>query len=157
MLHSFRKITDYEMKIIRLIVISLLLVSIQSCSFVVDAILYNNSKSKIEVCNLNLKEPKCILLGAKSMTNIPLVGDIPKNEWGWSIKNDSIEQEYWFSFAQYPEHASNKYCSGVIQKKCDIPLQFEEDGLLYWAGKDTKLPINKFPKQPYGFPIHPKK
>lgn len=144
------------MKIIKLIILTLLLVSTQSCSFVVDAVLYNNSKSKIEVCNLNLKETKCVQVNAKSMINIPLIGDIPKDEWGWSIQKESEIQEYWFSFAQYPEHASNKYCTGAIQKKCDIPLQFEEDGLLYWAGKNTKLPTSEFPKQPNGFPINPK-
>jgi hypothetical protein len=145
------------MKTIKLIIILLLLFSAQSCSFIVDVVLYNNSNSKIKVCNLNLKETKCVLVSAKSMVNIPLIGDIQKNEWGWIIQKESEVHEYWFSFEVHPEHSSNKYCTGVIQKKCDIPLQLEEDGSLYWAGKDTELPTREFPKQPHGFPINPKK
>jgi hypothetical protein len=119
--------------------------------------LYNNTNNKIEVCNLNLKETKCILIDSKSSAKIPLIGDIPKDRWNWSIQREKGINEYWFSFGRYSEYASNKYCTGTIQKKCDIPLQLEENGLLHWAGKDAKLPINEFPKQPNGFPVKPKK
>ena len=143
------------MEKIKYIILPLLLAVTQSCSFIVDVVLYNNTNNKIEVCNLNLKETKCILIDSKSSAKISLIGDIPKNEWGWSIQKENEINEYWFSFGRYPEHASNKYCTGTIQKKCDIPLQLEETGLLYWAGKDAKLPISEFPKQPNGFPVTP--
>ncbi len=62
---------------------------------------------------------------------------------------------YVFNFGPYPEHASDLYCEGIFQKRCDIPVQFERNGLLYWGGKSEGLPIEEFPKQPKGFPVEP--
>ncbi len=128
---------------------------LQGCSFLVDLAFFNNSNDRIEVCNLNLKAPQCQSIESKSMSKVLLVADMPSNAWRFSISRSSGKGIYDFSFGPYPEHASEVYCVGFIQKRCDIPVQYEEDGLIYWGGKEVRLPVEKFPNQPKGFPVGP--
>jgi len=136
--------------------ILLLFVSLQGCIVLVDLAFYNNTDKKIEVCNLNLKEPACQTILAKSLVKVPLVGDIRLDAWYLTIKSKKSSLLYKIKFpGQYPELASNIYCQGIFNNRCDIPAQYEENELLYWGGKSQELPVKEFPEQPKGFPVKP--
>jgi len=140
---------------VRRMSIFLLIMSIQGCSFLVDMAFYNNSDHPIEICNLNLTTPKCQTIQAKTLAKITLVGNKKMDAWNFSISSGKAKKMYTFKFGQYPEHASEIYCDGVFQEICDIPIQYEQNGWLYWGGKDKELPVREFPKQPKGFPAKP--
>ena len=125
--------------------------SLSGCSYVIDLVVFNNSDLDIEVCNLNYIERDCEIILSKEVAKISLIGSKPAKFWSYSINKKIYE----FSFGPYPEHASKVYCNGFIQKKCDIAIQYESTGLLYWAGKTSKLPVKIFPDQPKGFPVEP--
>lgn len=129
--------------------------SLQGCSFLVDLAFFNNSSEEIEICNLNQRLPACQSIEPKTLLKVPLVGDLPAETWRFSIYRKGKEAVYEFKFGPYPVHASNVYCVGIFQKRCDIPVQYESSGLLYWGGKSTKLPVSEFPNQPQGFPVEP--
>jgi len=139
----------------RSIVSIVVLLILQGCSFLVDLALFNNSDESIVICNLNLKEPSCLTMGAKTLKKVLLVADQSASSWRFSITREGKKGIYEFEFGTYPEHASEIYCEGVFQKRCDIPLQYESDGLLYWGGKSATLPVVNFPEQPMGFPVGP--
>ena len=140
---------------IRYILLVLTALSLQGCSFLVDLAFFNNSNEKIEICNLNLKETSCQSIEPKTLAKVLLVGDQASESWRFSIAGKGEKRIYEFKFGPYPEHASDVYCEGILQKRCDIPVQYESNGLLYWGGKSTKLPVSEFPNQPQGFPVEP--
>ena len=45
---------------------------------------------------------------------------------------------------------STHYC--YFPQGCDVPVQLEPDGLLYWVGAAATMPVQTFPAQPPGFP-----
>lgn len=137
-----------------LLVIAVALAS-QSCSFLVDLAFYNNSNEEIEICNQNLEKPSCQSIRSKSLAKVPLVGDQPTDLWRFSIEKSGLVRAYKFGFGQYPQHASDVYCDGIFLQRCNIPVQYESNGLLYWSGKSEPLPVTKFPDQPQGFPLEP--
>ncbi|GAA5215730.1 hypothetical protein ACFSJ3_10830 [Corallincola platygyrae] len=141
---------------IRLCVLSVSLLFLQGCSFLVEIALFNNSDERIEICNLNMQERLCQQIDAQTMSKVVLMGDKPSEQHRFSIESKGRIGIYEFVFDEpYPTHASDVYCEGLIQKQCDIPLQFEVSGELYWAGKKARLPVDKLPPQPKGFPISP--
>jgi len=140
---------------IRYLLIVLAALSLQGCSFLVDLAFFNNSSEKIEICNLNLEESTCQSIEPKTLAKVLLVGDQPAESWRFSIARRGEIEIYEFKFRPYPEHASDVYCKGIFQKRCDIPVQYESNGFLYWGGKSTKLPVSEFPAQPQGFPVEP--
>ena len=140
---------------IKYILIILAVQSLQGCSFLVDLAFFNNSSEKIEICNLNLNEVSCLNVEPKTLTKVLLVGDKPAASWRFSITKGGERKVYEFKFGPYPEHASDVYCEGTFQKRCDIPVQYESNGFLYWGGKSAKLPVSEFPDQPQGFPVEP--
>ena len=136
---------------IKFIWLVLLFLSLQGCSFAVNLAFFNNTEATIEICNLNKTEHNCYKVGSNTLIKIPLIASVQLGKWKYSIN----QKEYNFKFGVYPEHASNFYCSGFIQKRCDVPVQFESNGLLYWAGKESQLPVKNFGMQPLGFPVKP--
>lgn len=140
---------------LRLIAVLAATLALSGCSFLVDLILFNNSDARIQVCNLNQTVPTCEIIEPKSSRKILLTGDKPAPSITYSIKGSGEERTYRFVFEPYPAQASEIYCQGFFMKRCDIPLQYEPDGLLYWAGKDQVLPVERFPAQPPGFPVSP--
>jgi hypothetical protein len=140
---------------IRNILLFFVALSLQGCSLLVDLAFFNNSSEKIEICNLNQREPSCQSIEAKTMSKVLLVGDRPAEAWRFSIDRRGEKAIYEFKFGPYPEHASEVYCEGVFQKRCEIPVQYESNGFLYWSGKSTKLPVSEFPNQPQGLPVEP--
>lgn len=128
---------------------------LQGCSFLVDLAFYNNTGSRIEVCNLNLEESNCQQINGGALAKVLLVGDKPARSWRFSIEASGEVGIYEFEFGAYPTHASDVYCEGLVWKRCDIPVQYEANGLLYWAGKKKEFPVLQFPKQPGGFPVEP--
>ena len=146
---------------IKLLTVLIISTTLPGCSFLVEMILFNNSNSSIKVCNLNHTNQNCQTIEPQSSNKILLVADRKTNAWNYSITTSSKESKeskesiYSFAFEPYPAQASNIYCRGFFMKSCDIPLQYESDGLLYWAGKNQELPIKNFPNQPPGFPVAP--
>ncbi|BFM12667.1 hypothetical protein R50072_28200 [Simiduia litorea] len=136
------------MKHLSLIILSL---TLSGCSFVVDIMLFNNTDSSIEVCNINNSEHPCVPIASHEMGSVAMINSVKTDSWIYRING----KVYGFSFGTYPEHASEVYCKGFIQKRCAIPLQLEPSGLLYWAGKNSKLPVSNFVNQPKGFPVGP--
>ncbi|GAB1620529.1 hypothetical protein AAOGI_05790 [Agarivorans albus] len=130
-------------------------IMLQGCSFLVDLAFYNNTASNIEVCNLNLEESVCQQINGGTLAKVLLVGDKSAKSWRFSIESGGNVNFYDFEFGPYPTHASDAYCEGFIQKRCDIPVQYEVNSLLYWGGKNKALPVRKFPAQPRGFPVEP--
>jgi len=129
--------------------------SLQGCSFLVDLAFFNNSDENIELCNLNLNESSCQKIEPKTLAKVLLIGDEPAEYWRFTIAGREEKEIYEFKFGLYPEHASDIYCDGIFQNRCDIPVQYESNGFLYWGGKSTKLPVSEFPNQPQGFPVGP--
>lgn len=142
-------------KVRNLVVLLGLLPQLQGCSFLVDMVFFNNSEDSVEVCNLNLIEPSCQVVMAKSLSKMRIVGDRPESSWRISISQGNKKGIYKLVFRPYPEDASEVYCEGFIRKQCDIPVQYEPSGLLYWGGKNSELPVEVFPNQPRGFPVEP--
>lgn len=140
---------------IKLLTTLIIAATLSGCSFLAEVILFNNSNSRIEVCNLNHANQNCQTIEPKSSNKVLLVADRKVNTWRYSIATPNIEGIYSFVFEPYPAQASNIYCQGFFMKKCDIPLQYESDGLLYWAGKNQELPTKSFANQPPGFPVAP--
>ena len=139
----------------KIIGLFLLATSLQGCSFLVDLAFFNNTDTPVEVCNLNLTTPKCQTVQAKSLEKITLVADKQVFAWTYSISQGSKKGVYEFEFGQYPEHASEVYCHGLFMRVCDIPVQYEKNGMLYWGGKNNELPVQVYPEQPEGFPVKP--
>ena len=137
--------------LVRLIFLVFIFQLLQGCSFVVDLAFFNNTSEKVEVCNINKSRPNCFKVNAQSLVKIPLIANTPSDKWQYSINH----KKYSFKFGQYPEHASNVYCSGFIQKQCDVAVQYQSNELLYWAGKSSELPVKSFGFQPEGFPVKP--
>jgi hypothetical protein len=140
---------------IRLTTIFIATLSLSGCSFLVEVILFNNSDSSIEICNLNHTNQRCQIIEPKSSNKVLLVADKKANAWSYGITKLNETKVYSFAFEPYPAQASNIYCQGFFMKKCDIPLQYEPNGFLYWAGKNQELPTIIFPNQPPGFPVAP--
>ena len=136
---------------VKLIILVLLVFSLQSCSLVVSIAFFNNTKTSLDICNLHKAEQNCYKVASEALIKIPLIASVQIEQWEFSIN----KKVYGFKFGVYPEHASNIYCTGIIQKRCDIPLQFESNELLYWAGKESRLPAKSFGAQPLGFPVKP--
>ena len=130
-------------------------VLLSGCSFLVDLAFYNNSEEDIEVCNLSLNEPRCNVIAAGALEKVLMVADRPATFWRFSIRKGEKKEAYEFPSGRYPELASNVYCEGFLQKRCDIPVQYESSGRIYWGGKTGKLPVADLPNQPKGFPIEP--
>ncbi len=128
---------------------------IQGCSFLVELAFFNNSGRAVEVCNLNLDTPSCQTITANRLEKVLLVSDRAAELWRYEIKTGDNSDIYEFKFGTYPEHASEVYCRSFIQKRCDIPVQLERNGLLYWGGKSNELPVKEYPSQPKGFPVAP--
>ena len=140
---------------IKLLAVLIIALTLPGCSFLVEVIFFNNSNSSIKVCNLNHTNQNCQTIEPKSSNKVLLVADKKINAWSYSITASGKESIYSFAFEPYPAQASNIYCQGFFMKRCDIPLQYESDGLLYWAGKNQELPTKNFPNQPPGFPVAP--
>lgn len=149
--------TDAYNAMLRLFAILAATLALSGCSFQVEMVLFNNSDARIQVCNLNYTVPICKIIEPKSSLKILLTGDKLSPSIIYSIKGSGEERTYRFDFEPYPAQASEIYCQGFPMKRCDIPLQYEPDGLLYWAGKDQTLPVERFPAQPPGFPVSPDK
>lgn len=133
----------------------ILAIVLSGCSFLVDVILFNNSSSSIKVCSLNHSNQRCQIIEPKSSGKLLLVADRQINSWSYSIKTLAKDDIYNFAFEPYPAQASNIYCQGFFTRKCDIPLQYENGGQIYWVGKNQELPTKSFPNQPPGFPVAP--
>ncbi|MEZ8197007.1 MULTISPECIES: hypothetical protein [Vibrio] len=132
------------------------LLSLQGCSYAIEMAFYNNTDNEITICNLNLKKPTCQTVAAQSLINVTLVGDIYSPQLNFNI--GALNQERMYSFnVEYPEQASEVYCKThfITAKVCDIPVQYEPSGNLYWAGEKFELPVSDFPDQPSGFPVVP--
>lgn len=129
--------------------------SLQGCSFLVDLALFNNTSTPIEVCNLLRSPVTCTVIPSKALGKVTLSAQMAAPQWRYRISHDNESSVYEFQFAPYPEQASEVYCHGLFSKRCDIPVQLEESGLLYWGGKTRQLPIQEFPDQPLGFPVRP--
>ena len=142
-------------RMIKIVAILIVLLPTQGCSFLVDLALFNNSENTIEVCNLNLETPSCQIIKAKELGKVSLVSDKASELWRYEIKVEEKSYTYEFKFGPYPAHASDVYCKGIIQKRCDIAVQFEKNGFVYWGGKSLELPVKEFPNQPEGFPVEP--
>ncbi|MDU9414899.1 hypothetical protein [Pseudomonas sp. zfem005] len=140
---------------LRLLAVLAATLALSGCSFLVEMIVFNNSDARIQVCNLNYIVTICEIIEPKSSLKILLTGDKPAPSITYSIKGSGEERTYRFVFEPYPAQASEIYCQEFLMKRCDIPLQYEPDGLLYWAGKDQVLPVERFPAQPPGFPVSP--
>lgn len=121
------------------------------CSFVVELIVFNNTDASIEICNIYNSDRPCVEIASRDVGTVPMINDKKSDSWAYMID----KKIYRFEFGTYPEHASEVYCKGIIQKRCAIPLQFESSGLLYWAGKTSKLPVSNHVNQPRGFPVEP--
>lgn len=100
---------------------------------------------------MNHDKKPCQIIPEGEVGMVDLIGTKAADSWEYRIDG----QIYSFAFGTYPEHASNVLCHGIIQKRCAIPVQLEDYGRLYWAGKDSVLPVSEFPKQPEGFPVEP--
>ena len=133
----------------------LVIAFISGCSFLVDLVFFNNSDRNINVCNLNLRVPACVNIKPRSLEKIQLVADKPGTAWHFSIDNGKVTKTVSFPNAMYPELASEIYCEGILQKMCDIPIQYQPDGLLYWGGRSNELPTKNLANQPRFFPIEP--
>ena len=141
--------------IIRFLAIFFLTNILSGCSFLVSMVLFNNSDSTITVCNLNHTNIACQSIKPDTFEKVLLVSDKQSYAWRYSIDNGGETKKYSFVLGAYPEHASNVYCKGILQKKCDYAIQYEQNGKLYWAGKDNELPVDIFPEQPMNFPVAP--
>lgn len=141
--------------IIRIFATSVATLTLSGCSFLVEIILYNNSDSRIEVCNLSHTNQRCQIIEPRSFNRILLVADRKIDSWEYSISQTGKTRIYNFAFEPYPAQASDIYCEGFLIEQCDIPLQYESDSLLYWAGNSQELPVVSFPDQPPGFPVAP--
>ena len=136
---------------IKLSAILIVGLSLSGCSFLVELALFNNSGQDISVCNLNHSNKPCQTISNNAIGLVTLISNKAASNWSYSI-NDRV---YNFNFGSYPEHVSNIYCSGFVQKRCAISIQYQNNGLLYWAGKNQELPVDNFPNQPEGFPVEP--
>ena len=140
---------------IKLLATLIIAATLSGCSSLAEVILFNNSNSRFKVCNLNHTNQNCKTIEPKSSNKVLLVADRKINAWRYSIATPSKESIYSFVFEPYPAQASNIYCQGFFMKRCDIPLQYERDGFLYWVGKNQELPTESFANQPPGFPVAP--
>ena len=139
----------------RVAILTLSALLLPGCSFLVDLALFNNSADSIEVCNLNLNEPACQTIMPRALEKVLMVGDKPATSWRFSVRIEGEMKIYEIPSGRYSELASDVYCEGIFQKRCDIPVQYEPDGRLYWGGKSNRLPVVNIPEQPNGFPIEP--
>lgn len=140
------------LKIIAMLITTLLL---SGCTVLVEVALFNNSDSAIEVCNLNLNNKECKTIEPQSVKRILLVADKSVTSLKYSITKSNDTNIYTFNFKPYGTLASDIYCKGFLAKNCDIPIQYENNGLLYWAGQDQEFPAKNIPNQPSGFPVAP--
>jgi hypothetical protein len=142
----------HMLKIAAMLIIAL---SLSGCTVLVGVALFNNGDSAIEVCNLNLKNKECKTIEPQSFKKILLISEGPVSSLKYSITKSNDINIYTFNFKPYGALASNIYCADFPAKSCDIPVQYENNGLLYWAGQDQELPAKNLPNQPLGFPVAP--
>ncbi len=61
----------------------------------------------------------------------------------WEYEMRTVPRKYWYSRSSLG--------------KSDIRLQIEPDGLIYVLEPGTPSPVVQLPKQPEGFPLHPRR
>ncbi len=135
-----------------IIVISSML---HGCSSVVDLVVANNSGRPLEICNLNLDLPRCVSVDSGQVQDLPLVSDYAAAAWRLHVGAPGVQRVHEFTLAGKPEFASDMICSGFLGLRCEVGVQIEQDGRLYWVGARVREPVDNFPEQPAGFPVAP--
>lgn len=128
---------------------------LQGCSSMTNMALYNNSDQPIQVCNLNVSNTPCVTVDPQSMEKIALKSERDSGMVAYSISQQGYTGIYELQGGTMPEYTSSVYCSKLYPRYCDIPVQYEQDSVLYWGGRENRLPYSEIPWQPIGFPVAP--
>ena len=134
---------------IRNLAIIAIAVILQSCSTTVVGVVYNNTGEEIEICKVGITTDCQKIRNSK-------IGRITMLAGKYVISTESSIYSYEFKFKEHwTFYNSTQYCRRLffVSKACDIAVQVEPDGNIYWAGKNHSLPLNEIPAQPIGFPF----
>ncbi|WKE64027.1 hypothetical protein PVT67_09975 [Gallaecimonas kandeliae] len=143
---------------IKVAIITFLCLLLSSCSVIGTIELFNNTDTILEACNINKTSPTCYKIAARASVNIPLSQDSSSPIWQLSVSVNGAEPNIYsfsFTYEKYKVLASHAYCGSFMSEACSIPLQYEASKLIYWVGRDEKMPIQHFPEQLEGFPVAP--
>ena|SRR5277367_1170922 len=130
----------------------ILLLGMCSCSSVSLVTLYNNSNTTVVFCNLHARNNRCQTIPSHALVRTGYLSRQDSRSWDFRISSGAtsrifsvpVEMTIW-------KLRSTHYC--YFPQGCDVPIQLEPDGLLYWVGTAATMPIQTFPPQPAGFPI----
>lgn len=109
-----------------------------------DLVLYNNTQSTIQLCELREHESTC--------SELP-----PHSDKKVSIKHArifTINKDYFFKLNRETLselQPSEIYCEKQV--RCLYALQLESDNLIYGLTRGQTFPATEFTKQPDGFPL----
>jgi len=100
------------------------------CSQLLTLDVYNNTSTRVEVCNpLRHKDP-CVVIGPRAAAPMLLTADDSTSSWQFRIKSDDGTHLYSFGADGSLRPLRSKRC--MLHKPC-LAVRIESDGLLYWA------------------------
>jgi hypothetical protein len=135
-------------------VLALLVFGVTSCSPPFYMTVQNNSATEVEICNLHRHENACVSAAPHGHARVPLVADYAASSWAFRISSSAGSKTYDFGHVDLSKVGSVDTCSMFNRRSCELVVQLEPDGFLYWvdASRNTAGPA---PVQPDGFPIRP--
>jgi hypothetical protein len=130
--------------------IFMLLLGLCGCPYISLVTLYNNNNATVVFCDLHAYNNPCRSVPGHAIVREPYLGD--PTSWDFRISSGATSRTYKVSREiKFWSLRSTHYC--YFAEGCDVPLQLEPDGLLYWVGTEATMPVHTFPPQPPGFPL----
>ena len=133
----------------------LISLNISSCSYTPSIMLFNNSDGPIELCNLAHDRTECATVRAGFAGPVWFLRGGKYFDSRFTVAKDGETNLYETSLKSPYDLVSKSFCRNLIIEECFIALQLQNDGLIFWAGRDSFPPIKDFPDQPDGFPARP--
>jgi hypothetical protein len=135
-------------------VLALLALGVAGCSQLGYLVVHNNSAVEVEICNLHRHDNACVSAAPHGYARVLLVADYAASSWVFRVSTSAGSNTYDFGRVELWKLRSVDTCSMFKKHSCEIAVQLEPDGLLYWvdASRNTAGPALV---QPDGFPIRP--
>ena len=108
----------------------------------------NNTNAEVEICNMQLRDNACVFAKPHAEARMLLVADHPAPSWVLRTSSGAASNTYDFDHVEFWKLRSSRSCIDG----CNVPLQLEPDGLIYWVDATTNPSA---PAQPDGFPVRP--
>jgi len=131
-------------------VLALVVLGFGGCQPLLYLKIRNNTNAEVEICNMQLRSNACVPAKPHTQARVLLLADYPAPSWVLRISSGTASKTYDFDHIHFWKLRSSRACVD----DCDVPLQLEPDGFIYWVDARAN-PSAAAPVQPDGFPVRP--